>query len=208
MHDTLVFGTDSEEVRRKCIARGNELKFTKAKEIAPTEEATQMKLKAMSDSLPPSQLQQLDGKVNAISKEEETEGRRSKGKVTTWPEKKPKQCYRCRDSCHVKGQQCPASGAECYNCNKRGHFSKVCKSTMMVVVQRVNAQVMTESYHITLDSDAQPVIHAPHAVPVHLQGMYKEELKNIVELGILVPVSKPTDRVNSIVLSETTNDRG
>ena len=139
MRDTLVFSTDSEEVRRKCIARGNELKFTKAKEIAPTEEATQMQLKAMSDSFPPSQLQQLDGKVNAISKEEETEGRRSKGKVTRWPENKPKQCYRCRDSCHAKGQQCPASGAECYNCNKRGHFSKVCKSMMMVMVQRVNA---------------------------------------------------------------------
>jgi len=31
--DTLVFGTDSEEVRRKCIARGNDLTFSKAKEI-------------------------------------------------------------------------------------------------------------------------------------------------------------------------------
>ena len=63
MRDTLVFGTDSEDVRRKCISRGNELTFTKAKEIARTEEATQMQLKAMSVSLPPSQLQQPDGEV-------------------------------------------------------------------------------------------------------------------------------------------------
>ena len=112
MRDTLVFGTDSEGVRRKCIARGNELTFTKAKEIARTEEATQMQLKAMSDSLPPSQLQQPDGEVNAISKGKETEGRRSKGRATRWPENKPKQCYRCGDSFHAKGQQCPASGAE------------------------------------------------------------------------------------------------
>ena len=62
-------------------------------------------------------------------------------------------------------------------------------------------------YHIRLDPDAQPVIHAPRAVPVHLQGMYKEELNNMVELGVLIPVSEPTDWVNSIVLSETTNDR-
>ena len=62
-------------------------------------------------------------------------------------------------------------------------------------------------YHINLDPDAAPVIHAPHAVPVHLQSMYKEELNNMVGLGIFIPVSKPTDWVNSIVLSETTNDR-
>ena len=37
--------------------------------------------------------------------------------------------------------------------------------------------------------------------------MYKEELNNMVELGILIPVSEPTDWVNSIVLSQTTNDR-
>ena len=48
-------------------------------------------------------------------------------------------------------------------------------------------------YHITLDPDAQPVIHAPRAVPVHLQGMYKEELNNMVELDVLIPVSEPTD---------------
>ena len=34
MRDTLDFGTGSEEVRRKCIARGNDLPFAKAKEIA------------------------------------------------------------------------------------------------------------------------------------------------------------------------------
>ena len=63
-------------------------------------------------------------------------------------------------------------------------------------------------YHITLDPDSQPVIHAPRSVPVHLQDMYKEELNNMVELGILVPVSEPTNWVNSIVLSEMTNDSG
>ena len=64
MRDTLVFGTDSEEVRRKCIARGNDLTFTKAKEIARTDEATQMLLKAMTDTTP----KQEEGEVNAISK--------------------------------------------------------------------------------------------------------------------------------------------
>jgi len=30
----------------------------------------------------------------------------------------------------------------------------------------------------------------------------------MVELGVLVPVSEPTDWVNSILLSETSNDKG
>lgn len=30
----------------------------------------------------------------------------------------------------------------------------------------------------------------------------------MIELGVLIPGSKPTDWVNSIVLSETTNDKG
>ena len=113
MRDTLVFGTDSEEVRRKCIARSNDLTFAKAKEIARTDEATQMQLKAMSDTTTP---KQEEGEVSAISK-----GNRPGNQS-------PRQCYRCGDTPHTKGQQCPATGVECFNCNKSGHFSKVCKS--------------------------------------------------------------------------------
>jgi len=40
-------------VRRKCIARANDLTFAKAKQIAGTDEATQMQLKAMSDTITP-----------------------------------------------------------------------------------------------------------------------------------------------------------
>ena len=55
MRDTLVFGTDSAEVTRKCIAHGSDLTFAKEKEIARTDEATQMQLKAMSVSSTPKQ---------------------------------------------------------------------------------------------------------------------------------------------------------
>ena len=63
-------------------------------------------------------------------------------------------------------------------------------------------------YHITLDPNAEPVIAAPRTVPVHLQNMFQKEVDGMVELGVLIPVSEPTDWVNSIVLSETTNDKG
>jgi hypothetical protein len=36
MRDALVFGVDSDTVRKKCIAEGNELTLIKAREIART----------------------------------------------------------------------------------------------------------------------------------------------------------------------------
>ena len=419
MRDTLVFGTDSEEIRRKYIARGNDLTFAKAKEIARTDEATQMQLKAMTDTTP----KQEEGEVNEISKghgpENQSYHKYTGGRGSKRHDNNPRQCYRCGDISHTKGQQCPAIGVECFTCHKRGHFSKVCKSktrsdvmtlkreqpddvtsecssydkvflgtletqdssstsTIASIEQRKNRnKVMTEirvtadphdthmvpltckidtsaevnviskqdydrlnpnpqhrhlgptqcritayrgytiktlgtcplyvhqngsikeiifnvtdvpgpamlgcktceelelvkfncsletskedknthpeehtpyksqqrtnkdrsrpdtqkcppldemnffnkfgdcfeglgtfdmkPYHITLDPNAEPVIHAPRTVPVHLQNMFRKEVDAMVELGVLTPVSEPTDWVNSIVLSETTNDKG
>ena len=56
-------------------------------------------------------------------------------------------------------------------------------------------------YHITLDHNAEPVIHAARAVPVHFQNMFRKEVDAMVELGVLIPLREPTDWVNSTVLS-------
>ena len=128
MREKLVFGTDSEEVRRKCIARGNDLTFAKAKEIARTDEATQMQLKAMTDNTP----KQEEGEVNAMSKGNgpgnQSYHKYTSGRGSKRHDNNPRQCHRCGDTSHTKGEQCPAIGIECFNCHKRGHFSKVCKS--------------------------------------------------------------------------------
>ena len=63
-------------------------------------------------------------------------------------------------------------------------------------------------YHITLELGAEPVIHPPRSVPVHLRDLYKEEIDKMLELGVITRVDTPTDWVNSIVLSETTNEKG
>lgn len=62
-------------------------------------------------------------------------------------------------------------------------------------------------YHITLEPDAEPVIHPPRPVPVHLRDLYKEELDQMLELGVITSVNTPRDRVNSILLSESTNKK-
>ena len=63
-------------------------------------------------------------------------------------------------------------------------------------------------YHISLEPGTEPVIHPPRSVPVHLRNLYKEEIDKMLELGVITRVDTPTDWVNSIVLSETTNEKG
>lgn len=58
-------------------------------------------------------------------------------------------------------------------------------------------------YHITLDPAAEPVIHPPWSVPVR-----QKELDDMLNLGVIAPVDRPTDWVNRIVLSENKTDKG
>lgn len=57
-------------------------------------------------------------------------------------------------------------------------------------------------YHTTLDPGAEPVVHPPRAVPVHLHEMFKAELHNMEELEVIITVNKSADWVNS----ETVNN--
>lgn len=57
-------------------------------------------------------------------------------------------------------------------------------------------------YHTTLDPGAEPVVHPPRAVPVHLHEMFKAELHNMEELEVIVTVNEPAGWVNS----ETVNN--
>lgn len=51
-------------------------------------------------------------------------------------------------------------------------------------------------------------MHPPRAVLVHLREMFKAELDNMEELGVIVRVNEAADWVNSVVVGETVNDNG
>ena len=38
-------------------------------------------------------------------------------------------CTRCGSKSHSKGQKCPAIKAECFGCNKIGHYQQMCFKT-------------------------------------------------------------------------------
>ena len=53
-----------------------------------------------------------------------------------------------------------------------------------------------------LKPEHKPVRHAPRKVPIHLEDAFKEEIKSLVELGILEEVTEHTDCVNSYLIVE------
>ena len=63
------------------------------------------------------------------------------------------------------------------------------------------------AYHITLDPEINPVVHAPPRVPLELKDKLKAELDEMENQDIIARVTKPTDWINSLVIREKGNGR-
>ena len=57
-------------------------------------------------------------------------------------------------------------------------------------------------YKFQLKPNAKPTRHAPRKVPIHLQDMFHEEIRNLEALGILEETKDVTEWVNSLVIME------
>ena len=65
------------------------------------------------------------------------------------------------------------------------------------------------SYHITLDTEVEPVINSPRRVPIALKDEIKAELTSMEHQGVIEKVQEgqPTDCVNSIVYQGKSNGK-
>ena len=63
------------------------------------------------------------------------------------------------------------------------------------------------TYHITLNPELLPVVHAPRKVPIELKDKLEAELCEMESQNIIARVTKPTDWVNSLVVREKENGR-
>ena len=63
------------------------------------------------------------------------------------------------------------------------------------------------TYHITLCSDAKPIIHAPRKCPITMRPLVQEKLDEFLEQGIITPVEEPTDWVSSLAYSWKANGK-
>ena len=62
-------------------------------------------------------------------------------------------------------------------------------------------------YHIVVDPDVPPVVHAPRKCPIHIEDDIRKELDEMIGLGVMKPVTEPTDWVSSVAYSQKSNGR-
>ncbi|CAL8130302.1 unnamed protein product [Orchesella dallaii] len=60
-------------------------------------------------------------------------------------------------------------------------------------------------YHITLNEEVKPVVHAPRSVPVSLREPVKAKLEELEKQGVISRVTEPTDWVSSMLVKKETN---
>uniref|UniRef100_A0A669EUY2 Gypsy retrotransposon integrase-like protein 1 n=1 Tax=Oreochromis niloticus TaxID=8128 RepID=A0A669EUY2_ORENI len=61
------------------------------------------------------------------------------------------------------------------------------------------------TYRMTLNPDVKPVVRPAHRIPLAMKDRVKAELDRMEKLGVITPVSEPTDWVSSMV---ATNKKG
>ena len=139
MRDAIVLNALSQDVRQKCLERGDELTLDMAINIGQTSETAQESIRAID--------QEVD-KVHALRashKRGQTkpshQGRPQKGKFKGQNPSKGKHSKPNDDKCkrcgyHANHPKCPAIGQLCAICKKPNHFAAVCRKgthTHMVV---------------------------------------------------------------------------
>ena len=62
-----------------------------------------------------------------------------------------------------------------------------------------------ETFHITLYPIVTPVVPAPRRCPIHIKDEAKNEINQMVDLGVIDKVDEPTYWVSSIVFSRKSN---
>ena len=63
------------------------------------------------------------------------------------------QCTRCGHDNHLAGDKCPATGAICHECGKKGHFSAYCFTKPLHGVSTGNTEGKASSFLVTMTED-------------------------------------------------------
>ena len=119
IRDRIICGIICDRTRARLLKEG-ELTLQKALDICRANEATTTQLKTLSSSATSKETHYQE--VLAIQKRYQSDN------------PKP-QCDKCGNR-HYRHQPCPAQGVECYNCGRRNHFAKVCRSRTITKYQK------------------------------------------------------------------------
>ena len=62
-------------------------------------------------------------------------------------------------------------------------------------------------YHIVSDPDVPPVVHTPRRSPIHIKDDIMKDLDEMVPLGVIKPVTEPTDWVSTVAYFQKSNGK-
>ncbi|XP_077972709.1 uncharacterized protein LOC144427401 [Styela clava] len=82
------------------------------------------------------------------------------------------------------------------------------KKGIRVIQKILVKKLLRKEFSRKLKDNAQPVVHPPRTVPVHILPLYKKELENMIANDVVEQVTQPTDWVNSIVCNVTKTSDG
>ena len=164
LRDTLIFGINSDKVRKDAIAKGNSLTYKSVYDLAKTEESTKAQMQAITKGNQQAALYSVKSKYKPppsgleTPKQDKYHKKHDREQQDSKPKYKFKYdgCFRCGGK-HSQSDPCPAINAKCNHCGKKGHFKKVCLKRRL---KQVNEIVQSPDYkgqdiYLQDDSDVE-----------------------------------------------------
>ena len=118
MRDRLISGIQNDRIRKKLLSK-KDLSLTKYIQLLKSTEAIQLQARDMA---------MLE--TSAVQEITTHSFKQQRGRLPTGNSSRPqKPCRYCGRKHDFKKDTCPAAEKKCYNCNKKGHFGKQCRSS-------------------------------------------------------------------------------
>ncbi|KAK3796221.1 hypothetical protein RRG08_006791 [Elysia crispata] len=114
-----------------------------------------------------------------------------------------KKCGYCGKTPQHKRDKCPARNATCHKCNKKGHYSSVCRTgAVKEIIENDLSDDQTDDF---LDVEPE-CIYTARRIAHPLLPKVKAEIDRMITEGVISPVEQPTDWCSGIVVVPKPNN--
>jgi hypothetical protein len=137
LRDQFIFGLSNEGAMKRIFTKEDSLTLDDALKVALSQEAAETGVSTVRDSLPSGDVhftstrhpyQGPKNPYHGQGQKKQFSGGKSQGRSQPPRNQSNSSCPNCGSMEHKKAKDCPHKDAVCYNCNKKGHFKRFCRS--------------------------------------------------------------------------------